>query len=261
MSRGRVSGKIAIVTGAARGLGAEYATILAEEGAHVVVADILDERGESHATALRDQGLSVEYVRLDVTSEDDWTRVCADVREHHGALHILVNNAGIARMESLLEETLEGWNQVVAVNQTGPFLGMRHCVPLMLEAGTGSVINIVSIWGLLGGPNLVAYHAAKASLLGLSKNAAVELASRNVRVNTVCPGAVITEMVEEEERQVPGTIATVLSFVPAGRAASTRELAQAVLFLASDDSSYITGIDLVVDGGMRAGYQFRTPSE
>jgi 3alpha(or 20beta)-hydroxysteroid dehydrogenase len=131
----------------------------------------------------------------------------------------------------------------------------------MLEAGTGSVINIVSIWGLFGGPNLVAYHAAKASLLGLSKNAAVELASRNVRVNTVCPGAVITEMAEEEERQVPGTIATVLSFVPAGRAGSTRELAQAVLFLASDDSSYITGIDLIVDGGMRAGYQFRTPAE
>ena len=106
---------------------------------------------------------------------------------------------------------------------------------------------------------MVAYHAAKASLLGLTKNAAVMLASSSVRVNTVCPGAVITEMVEEEEAQVPGTIATVLSFVPAGRAASTRELANAILFLASDESSAITGIDLVVDGGMRAGFQFRNP--
>lgn len=259
MSSGRVGGKVALVTGAARGLGAEYASLLADEGATVVLVDVLDDRGEAQAAELRSRGLAAEYHHLDVTSEEDWERVCAHVSQVHGNLHVLVNNAGIARMEPLLSETLEGWNQVIEVNQTGPFLGMKHCVPMMLAAGSGSVINIMSIWGLLGGPNMVAYHAAKASLVGLTKNAAVMLAPSNVRVNTVCPGAVITEMVEEEEAQVPGTIATVLSFVPAGRAASTRELANAILFLASDESSYITGIDLIVDGGMRAGYQFRNP--
>jgi NAD(P)-dependent dehydrogenase (short-subunit alcohol dehydrogenase family) len=260
LSGNRVQGKVALVTGAARGLGAEYASILAEEGAAVVVADILDERGEAHASSLRAAGFNAEYHHLDVTKEADWQRVCEATRERHGAINILVNNAGIARMENLLNETLEGWNAVIAVNQTGPFLGMQHCVPMMIESGGGSVINIVSIWGLLGGPNLVAYHAAKASLLGLSKNAAVMLAPQNVRVNTICPGAVLTEMVEEEEREVPGTVANVLALVPMRRAATTRELANAVLFLASDESSYITGLDVRVDGGMAAGFQFRPPA-
>jgi 3alpha(or 20beta)-hydroxysteroid dehydrogenase len=255
----RVAGKVALVTGAARGLGAEYATILAEEGAVVIVADILDSRGEAHAASLRGGGFDAHYHHLDVTQEAEWQGICDLIKQRHGSLSILVNNAGIARMENLLDETLDGWNQVVAVNQTGPFLGMKHCVPIMLEHGGGSVINIVSIWGLLGGPNLVAYHAAKASLLGLSKNAAVMLAPQNVRVNTICPGAVLTEMAEEEERQVPGTVANVLAFVPMRRPATTRELANAVLFLASDESSYITGVDLRVDGGMAAGFQFRPP--
>jgi 3alpha(or 20beta)-hydroxysteroid dehydrogenase len=260
VSGNRVEGKVALVTGAARGLGAEYATILAEEGAEVIVADILDERGESLSTSLRSVGLSAQYHRLDVTQEAEWQRLCETIKERYGRLSILVNNAGIARMENLFEETLAGWNDVIAVNQTGPFLGMKHCVPMMLEDGGGSVVNIVSIWGLLGGPNLVAYHASKASLLGLSKNAAVMLAPQNVRVNTISPGAVLTEMVEEEERQVPGTVANVLSFVPMRRAATTRELANVVLFLASDESSYVTGVDIRVDGGMAAGFQFRPPS-
>jgi 3alpha(or 20beta)-hydroxysteroid dehydrogenase len=255
---GRVQGKTALVTGAARGLGAEYATVLASEGATVVLVDILDDRGEAQAAALRGRGLAAEYHHLDVTQEGEWERICAAVTDSHGRLDVLVNNAGIARMEPLQDESLEGWNTVIAVNQTGPFLGMKHTVPRMISAGGGSIINIVSIWGLLGGPNMAAYHAAKSSLLGLTRNAAVMLAPVNVRVNNVFPGAVITEMVEEEEVQVPGTIATVLSFVPAGRPATTRELANAILFLASDESSYITGIDLIVDGGMRAGFQFRT---
>jgi NAD(P)-dependent dehydrogenase (short-subunit alcohol dehydrogenase family) len=256
---GRVAGKVALVTGAARGLGAEYATLLAEEGATSVVADIRDELGSELVSDLRSRGLAADYRHLDVRSEPEWERLVAEIVATHGRLDVLVNNAGIARMETVLDETLAGWDDVVAVNQTGPFLGMKHCAPVMQRQGGGSIINIASVWGLVGGPNLVAYHAAKASLFGLTRNAAVQLAPTGVRVNTVCPGAVLTEMALEEEAIVPGTIANVVGITPMARAAAPRELAYAVLFLASDEASYVTGADLVVDGGIRAGYMFRPP--
>jgi NAD(P)-dependent dehydrogenase (short-subunit alcohol dehydrogenase family) len=174
---------------------------------------------------------------------------------------VLVNNAGIARTENIFEEDPAGWEQVMAVNSTGVYLGMRNCLTGMVSRSYGSIINISSVFGLVGGPNLVAYHAAKSSLIGLTRNVAMAVAPFNVRVNCVCPGPVITEMALQEDMEVPGTIANVVSLTPMGRAAQPEELAGAVLFLASDDSSYVTGTELIVDGGLRAGYQFLVGSD
>lgn len=258
---GRVAGKVAIVTGAARGLGAAYATLLAQEGAAVVLTDVLVERGEALAGELSAAGLRATFRAHDVRDEGQWNAVVTDTQRQYGALHVLVNNAGIARMENVEQETLEGWNELMAINSTGVFLGVRACLPVMRAQGTGSIINIASVFGLVGGPNLAAYHAAKSSLIGLGRNVAVMAAPDGVRVNTVCPGPVLTEMAHEEERLVPGTLSNVLAITPMARAADPLELAQAILFLASDDSSYITGIELPVDGGLRAGYQFRPPGQ
>jgi 3alpha(or 20beta)-hydroxysteroid dehydrogenase len=258
---GRVAGKVAIVTGGARGLGASYARALAEEGAAVLITDIRDELGAALADLLESEGLRASFRRLDVRDEDEWRAAVATAQEELGGLHVLVNNAGIARMETVEEETLEGWNALMAVNTTGVFLGMKTCLPIMRAQGTGSVINIASVFGLVGGPNLAAYHAAKSSLIGLGRNVAIMAAPDGVRINTVCPGPVLTEMAYEEEQEVPGTIGSVLAITPMGRAADPAELAQAIVFLASDESSYITGIELPVDGGLRAGYQFKPPEQ
>lgn len=258
---GRVTGKVAIVTGAARGLGAAYATLLAEEGAAVMLTDVLVDRGEALARELSDAGSTATFLAHDVRDEGQWADVVATTQRMYGGPHVLVNNAGIARMENVEQETLEGWNALMAINSTGVFLGMRACLPIMRAQRTGSIINIASVFGLVGGPNLAAYHAAKSSLIGLGRNVAVMAAPDGVRVNTVCPGPVLTEMAQEEEREVPGTLANVLAITPMARAADPRELAQAILFLASDESSYVTGIELPVDGGLRAGYQFRPPGQ
>jgi NAD(P)-dependent dehydrogenase (short-subunit alcohol dehydrogenase family) len=256
---GRVDGKVAIVTGAARGLGAAYATTLAEHGAAVMVTDVLVEQGQALARELTGAGLIAQFRPLDVRDEHQWEEVVAATRRDFGGLHVLVNNAGIARMETVEQETLEGWNNLMAVNTTGVFLGMRACLPGMRAQRSGSIVNIASVFGLVGGPNLAAYHASKSALIGLGRNVAVMVAADGVRVNTVCPGPVLTEMAHEEERLVPGTLGSVLAITPLARAADPRELAYAILFLASDESSYITGIELPVDGGLRAGYQFRPP--
>jgi NAD(P)-dependent dehydrogenase (short-subunit alcohol dehydrogenase family) len=256
---GRVEGKVAIVTGAARGLGAAYATILAQHGAAGMVTDVLEERGAKLTRELVGAGLTAAFRRLDVRDEAQWKDVVGDTRRELGGLHVLVNNAGIARMETVEEETLEGWNALMAINATGVFLGMKTCLPILRAQRSGSIINIASVFGLVGGPNLAAYHAAKSALIGLGRNVAVMAAPDGVRVNTVCPGPVLTEMAHEEERLVPGTLGSVLAITPMARAAEPVELAHAILFLAGDESSYITGIELPVDGGLRAGYQFRPP--
>ncbi len=257
---GRMEGKVAIVTGAGRGLGAAYARALAAEGAAVMITDIRDELGAALAEELNAAGRTALFQRLDVREEHEWRAAVAAAQKELGGLHVLVNNAGIARMETVEEETVEGWNDVMAVNTTGVFLGMKTCLPILRAQGTGSVINIASVFGLVGGPNLAAYHAAKSALIGLGRNVAIMVAPDGVRINTVCPGPVLTEMAYEEEEEVPGTIGSVLGVTPMARAADPAELAHAIVFLASDESSYITGVELPVDGGLRAGYQFRPPT-
>jgi len=237
--------KVVLITGGARGQGASHAERLAGDGARVVIADVLDDAGEAVAARLRGAGLVVHYEHLDVTSPDGWARVVAAVESRHGQLDVLVNNAGIVHVTSVADETLDAWNAVMAVNATGVFLGMRAAIPTMRRGGAGSIINVSSIFGVVGAVGYVAYAASKAAVIAMTKTAALELAADGIRVNAICPGGVSTAMNEDE-----GT--GVVPLTPMGRRANVREISGAVAFLASDDAAFITGTELVVDGGFLA---------
>ena len=243
---GRLDGKVALVTGGARGQGAAHARRLAEEGARVLTGDVLDADGEATAAKLRADGLAVDYVHLDVTSPGDWADAVGTAAERYAGLDVLVNNAGIIHVNPLVDETLEDWNQLLAVNVTGVLLGMQAAIPALRARGGGSIVNISSIFGLAGAEGYVAYCASKAAVVGITRTAALELAADHIRVNAVCPGGVRTAMNEKEEG------GGVVPLTPMGRRADVREVSGTVLFLASDDSSFVTGTELVVDGGYLA---------
>jgi NAD(P)-dependent dehydrogenase (short-subunit alcohol dehydrogenase family) len=247
---GRLSGKVALVTGAARGQGASHSRLFAEEGAKVLMSDVLDAAGHAAAKELVQEGLEAEYIHLDVASDADWSNAMSVAVERFGGLHVLVNNAGIVgTTKGVEDETLEGWNDVVAVNQTGVFLGMKHAIPLMKQAGGGSIINTSSIWGVAGTEEYVAYQATKGAVRMLTRSAALTYASDGIRVNSVCPGLVLTPMLDDEP---PEGIAELERATPLGRGAQPREISYGVLYLASDESSYVTGTDLTIDGGFLA---------
>ena len=247
---GRMDGKVAIVTGGARGQGAAHGRLLAEEGAKVLLGDVLDDQGRALEKELTDDGLDVAYVHLDVSSDEDWVSAVHVAQERFGGLHVLVNNAGIVGTTAGVErETLEGWERIVAVNQTGVFLGMKHAVPLMRQAGGGSIVNTSSIWGVAGTEEYIGYQATKGAVRLMTRSAALTHAGDNIRVNSVVPGLVMTPMLDDEPEEA---IAAVVEMTPLGRGADPREIAYCVLFLASDESSFVTGTDLVVDGGFLA---------
>ncbi len=248
--RGRVAGKVALVTGAARGQGAAHARLLAEEGAQVVLGDILDQEGHATAEQLGEDGLDARYVHLDVSSDADWSHAIDLAENEFGGLHVLVNNAGVVGTAKGVEaESLEDWSAVVAINQTGVFLGMKHAIPVMKRVGGGSIINTSSIWGVAGTQEYVAYQATKGAVRMLTRSAALTYAGDGIRVNTVCPGLVMTPMLHDEP---PEAIAEVEQMTPLGRGAQPTEIAYGVLFLASDESSFMTGADLTIDGGFLA---------
>lgn len=245
---GRLDGEVALITGAARGQGEAEARMFAREGAQVVLADIRDELGQKVA---RDIGSQATFVKLDVSLEADWQKAVALVLKTYGKLTILVNNAGIGVPEDRgIEETsLEIWHKTLAVNLTGVFLGMKYAIPAMRQAGHGSVVNISSIAGMVGGGRLPAYHASKGGVRLLTKTAAIQYAKENIRVNSVHPGGVDTEILSpfgERWRQNIGKAH------PMGRIASSDEIAYGVLYLASKESSFVTGTELVIDGGFIA---------
>jgi NAD(P)-dependent dehydrogenase (short-subunit alcohol dehydrogenase family) len=242
----RLHGKSVIVTGAARGQGASHAERLASEGAHVLACDVLDAEGKATADRLQQAGLEVEYLHLDVTSPDDWAQAVDHARTAAGRLDVLVNNAGIIHVTPLLEEQLKDWGATLAVNATGPLLGTQAAVPLMRESGGGSIVNVASIFGVVGAVGYVAYCASKGALIALTKTAALELAPDGIRVNVICPGGVSTPMNQHEKEGgvVPQT--------PMGRRAHVSEISGAVAFLASDDSSFTTGTEMIIDGGFLA---------
>jgi 3alpha(or 20beta)-hydroxysteroid dehydrogenase len=242
---GRLDGKVALITGGARGQGASHARRLAEEGARVITGDVLDADGDALAAKLRADGLAVEYLHLDVTSPRDWQRAVSTATERHGGLDVLVNNAGIIHVNPLLEESLEDWNQLLAVNVTGVLLGMQAAIPALRGRGGGSIVNISSIFGLAGASGYAAYCASKAAVVGMTRTAALEHAADGIRVNAVCPGGVRTTMSEEEGSGV-------VPMTPMGRRADAREISGTVLYLASDDSTFVTGTEIVVDGGYLA---------
>lgn len=245
MSSGRISGKIALITGGARGQGRQEAERFAAEGATVYITDVLDHVGAATADELGD---AVTFLRHDVTSEDDWAAVIAGIIEQHGRIEILVNNAGIFSMTAALDTSIEAWNQMVAINQTGVFLGIRDVGRVMCEQGSGSIINISSIAGLAGVGRAHAYAATKWAVRGMSKSAAIEFAAHGVRVNSVHPGIIDTDML----REFGGNIERITESIPMGRTASADEVANVVLFLASEEASYCSGHEFVVDGAMNA---------
>jgi 3alpha(or 20beta)-hydroxysteroid dehydrogenase len=246
---GRLDGKIAIITGASRGQGEAEARLFAAEGARVVVADVLEEEGRAVAKSIGDQAA---FERLDVSSEDDWTRVARATAERFGPLTTLVNNAGIVGYSAFEDTSLDDYLRVIHVNQVGTFLGMRTAIRAMSEAGGGSIVNVASIEGLRGSNGLVAYGSSKWAIRGLTKIGAVELGRRGIRVNTLLPGSVATPMAAPPDG-VEVDFESILADRPIPRIGLPEELAQGALYLASDESSYVSGSELVVDGAWTAG--------
>ncbi len=244
---GRLEGKTALITGGARGQGAAEAALFAEEGANVVLTDVLDADGERTAAAV-----GGTFLHHDVTSEDEWAAVVARAVELHGGIDILVNNAGIYIENSLVGSELDEYRRVIEVNQIGVYLGMREVAPVLIERGGGSIVNISSTAGLQGAPGSFAYSASKWAVRGMTKSAAVRLGPHGVRVNSIHPGAVDTPMIADTRMADPANREVLLGVIPLGRMAQPEEVARLALFLASDESSYSTGSEFVIDGGLTA---------
>lgn len=235
---GRVDGKIALISGGARGIGAASARALAAEGAKVVLGDILDEEGKAVADELGD---AARYVHLDVTSPDDWTAAVRTAVAEFGGLNVLFNNAGIANGATIQRFSLEKWQKIIDINLTGPFLGIRAAADALIAAGGGSIINTSSIEGLRGTSWAHGYVASKWGLRGLTKSVAMELAPHGVRVNSLHPGLIRTPLTDGiPDDMIP---------VPLGRPGLPEDVASFVVFLAGDESSYATGTEFVIDGG------------
>ena len=236
---GRVDNKVALITGGARGIGAASAQMLIAEGACVLIGDILDDVGSALA---EDLGDAARYVHLDVTSASDWTAAVGTALDGFGTLNVLVNNAGIVQLGPLKTLDVDRWQKVLDVNLTGPMLGTKAVIGPMIAAGGGSIINVSSIEGLRGAAYVHSYVASKWGLRGLTKSSALELASSNIRFNSIHPGFIRTPMTEH----LPEDMVT----APLGRPGTPDEVATFVVFLASDESSFSTGSEYVVDGGL-----------
>ena len=246
---GRVTGKVAVITGGARGMGAAHARALAREGAKVAIADIASEAGEELAAELRGDDGEASYHDHDVTDPAAWQELVTAVERTHGPIHVLVNNAGVQVRSVGIEADDEEWALVTAVNQRGVFFGMRAVIPGMVKRGGGSIVNVASTAALVGMPGSIPYQASKAAVLGLTRGAAVSYGRDNIRVNAICPGLVVTGMTESAS---PDAVEAMKAQIPLRRVGQPEEISAAVLFLASDESSYITGVALPIDGGFVA---------
>jgi 3alpha(or 20beta)-hydroxysteroid dehydrogenase len=246
MFMGRAEGKVAIVTGAARGLGAAIATLLVREGAQVLLTDIRDEEGEALARTL---GPNALYLRHDVSREEDWGQAAKACTAAFGSLSVLVNNAGVSLFTPLEDMTEAEYRRIIDIDQVSVFLGMRTVVSAMKAAGGGSIINISSVAGLVGAPRVLPYVAAKFAVRGMSKAAAVELAPFNIRVNSVHPGMFDTP-INARTPDNDAVLSAATEAIPLRRVGRPEELAHMVLLLATDEMTYATGAEFVVDGGL-----------
>lgn len=252
---GRVAGKVAVITGAASGLGAESARRLAREGAALVLSDLAADAGEALAEAIAGTGAEAVFVTHDVADEAQWAAVVKTAVDRFGRVDVLVNSAGVGAGEPLMEMTLESWRRILSINLDGTFLGMRAVAPVMAQGGGGSIINLSSILGKVGQPGAAAYCASKGGVLMLSKAAALEWAPAGIRVNSVHPGYIDTPMVSGAiQRSENGNELRdlLISRHALGRLGVPREIADGIVFLASDESSFMTGSELVIDGGYTA---------
>jgi 3(or 17)beta-hydroxysteroid dehydrogenase len=248
----RLAGKVALISGAASGMGQSEAVIFAKEGARVIVADVLEAEGKQVADKIVSGGGQARFVKLDVTSEAEWDAATKAAVSAFGKLDVLVNNAGISGTYDPDMLSVAAWDKVMAVNSKGVFLGMKYAIPLMKQAGGGAIVNISSISGFVGQDGVhMAYNASKGAVRIMTKTAAVQLAGDNIRVNSVHPGF-MPPMRTSKTSADPTWRAKMLAAVPMKRAGRVEEVAHAVLFLASDEASYITGTELVVDGGYLA---------
>ena len=245
----RLKGKVALISGGARGQGAVEGKLFTREGAKVVLGDVLEAEGMRTAEEIRVQGGDAVFVKLDVTKEDDWQHAVDTAVSTYGKLDILVNNAGILQMEGIEDITQQVWDRVMAVNSTGVWLGMKTAVPALRQAGGGSIVNISSISGLIGTGMQTAYQASKGAVRIMTKTAAIQYAKEGIRINSIHPGPIDTPMTTDLDREVWQMF---LNGVPLKRAGTSEDIAYGVLYLASDESSFVTGSELIIDGGYTA---------
>ncbi|MDN3427453.1 glucose 1-dehydrogenase [Microbacterium sp. APC 3898] len=241
----RLAGKVAIITGAAQGMGASHAKKFIDEGAKVVLTDLNEEKGQALASEL---GEHAAFVKHNVTNAEDWANAVAQAEEKFGPVNVLVNNAGITMAKSILQTTEEEYRRIVDINQVSVFLGMKTVIPSMQKAGGGSIVNISSMNGLVAGA--IGYTDTKFAVRGMTKAAAMECANYGIRVNSVHPGVIATPMVVQEDTKA--AVEEFSKHIPMKRVAQSEEVSNMVLFLASDEASYSTGSEFVVDGGMTA---------
>ena len=248
----RLKGKVALITGGARGQGAAEARLFAKEGARVVIADILDDAGTKVAAEIGESGGDAAYVHLDVTSEDEWREAVAETVARYGRLDVLVNNAGIWRGGTVEETSVEEWDLIMDVNARGVFLGTKVAIAEMRKAGGGSIINISSTAGLVGSPRSTAYTASKGAVRLLTKATAVQYGKEGIRANSIHPGPIDTDMAVQIWPDEKGRAASAAARTVIGRMGTPEDIAYGALYLASDESSFVTGSELVIDGGITA---------
>jgi cyclopentanol dehydrogenase len=244
----RLEGKVAIITGAARGQGVAEGKVFAREGAKVVLTDVLGDEVKEIASQINNANGIAISIAHDVSSEEDWKKVIKTTIETFGKIDILVNNAGIPSRLNVEEETLEGWERVQAVNSRSVFLGMKYAAPEIRKAGGGSIINVSSVYGIIGVKGYAAYHASKGAVRTLSKTAAMDFADDFIRVNSIHPGMIETSMTADLFKD-PEVVEWMHKVTPWPRLGKPEDVANGALFLASDESSFITGSEIVIDGG------------
>ena len=248
----RLEGKVALISGGARGQGAVEAKLFAREGAKVVFGDILDESGKQVEAEIHEAGGEAAYVHLDVTREDDWRTAVNTAIDRYGKLDILVNNAGILIRKGIEDTTEEDWGRIMGVNAKGAFLGTKHSIPAMRQAGGGSIVNISSTAGLVASPSgSASYTASKGAVRLLTKSTAVQYAKEGIRCNSIHPGPIDTDMIQETLTD-PAKLEERMQRLPMGRVGTADEIAYGVLYLASEEASFVTGSELVIDGGTTA---------
>lgn len=243
---GKFSGKVVLITGGSRGQGAAHARAFVDEGAKVVITDVLVDEGQALAVELGD---NAAFFKHNVTSEADWKTIVEETEALFGPINVLVNNAGIVISKPIEETTEAEYRKVIDINQVGVFLGMKTVIPSMKKVSGGSIINISSVDGLRGNPNMVAYDASKFAVRGMTKTVALELAQHGIRVNSIHPGLILTPMVMQED--VMDGVEQLGEHIPLKRGAQPEEVSKLVLFLA-EDASYSTGSEFVIDGGLTA---------
>lgn len=246
---GRLNGKVALISGGASGLGAAQATLYAREGAQVVIGDLQESLGAETVATIAAEGGDARFARLDVTDPASWRAAVAFAVSAFGKLTTLVNNAGIFHPGGVENETEQGWARMIAVNQTGVFLGMKAAAPELLRSGNAAIVNISSLYGLIGSPDAIGYHASKAAVRVMSKGTALEFAKRGIRVNTIFPGQIRTPILGDI---TPEQDAAIKASIPMGEVGDPMDIAYGSLYLASDEAKYVSGAELWIDGGWYA---------